>query len=287
MSQHIALEGDKTIELRGRISTTKFGYQKLMKFYADCKKNKNITIEVWFNNLIWIDANMVAVFQGIIYKLEIENNLIFLAVLPHASTRFNILFNNGFFKSDDVNVRNTGTSIGLRGFLSENDDEYVNYVENDLLDHSGVNLTKESKDIIVDALIEVFNNYEIHSKTTYPIFVCGQFYPQIKTFKFTIFDLGVGFLDPIRKKEPSIKCYNEAINWALKLGNSTKEKGIPGGLGLYELKKNLLSCNGNLEIISGNAYMCCSLKDGKDIDRYSMLNCINVGTTINLFFKGF
>lgn len=274
--------------LTGSITTTPAGYSKLLRFYSQCKDLRHCKVELSFQYLNWIDANMVAILQGILLKLKLENRLEFVAILAQGSNNFNILFSNGFFTdTQGLNeIVHTGTAVKLREFQSSDEDEFVNYVENDLLDHKGLNITTNSKEIIIQSLIEIFANYDLHSKTDYPLFVCGQFYPKLETLKFTIFDLGIGFLLPIKKVEPHISSYESAIDWALVHGNSTKEGGVPGGCGLSDLKTDLLTNNGNLEIISGDAYKICSVYNGKEIATCSKLKYDNVGTAINLFFNG-
>jgi len=275
-----------TINLEGTISTTEYGLEKLMRFYNRCKAHNNTIITLEFYKLTWIDANMVAVLTGLLNKLKIENNLSFNAEILD-DNKFDILFSNGFFNADNVLKNDKGTCVHLKHFNRGEEDDYVNYIENDLLEHKGLSLNNTSKEIIIDALIEIYSNYCIHSMTEYPIYVCGQYYPQKKVLKFTIFDLGIGFFPSINDKIPEIVTDNEAISWALIKGNSTKKNMVPGGIGLSDLKDDLIHNNGHLEIISGKAYKKCILKNGKEIDKHITLDCNNIGTTINLFINCF
>lgn len=255
-----------------------------MNFYDKCEKIKDSTIVIDLCNLVWIDANMVAILSGLVYKLREENTLDFVANLDPKKNTFEILFVNGFLNSDGLEIKNTGTSIKLRNFSIEDIDEYVEYVENDLVQHNDLHLNEESREIIISALIEIFANYEAHSNTKYPLFVCGQYFPKKTQLKFSIFDLGVGFLDPINKVNPKIITSEEAISWALVEGNSSKTN-MPGGCGLYDLKVDLLNNNGSIDIASGETYKSRFLKNGKEFDLNKTLNCNNIGTTINLFFN--
>lgn len=286
-SKLVSAENVVKIHLKGSITTTATGYSKLLAFYSECKDYFNCTIEVSFESLNWIDANMVAILQGILYKLKLERQIHFIALLSTKNNSFHILFTNGFLNNDELKVVNTGTAVRLQEFRVHDEDEFVNYVENDLLDHAGLNLKIESKEIIIQAMIEIFANYGLHSQTDYPLFLCGQYYPIKNTLKFTIFDLGIGFLAPISQIHPHIQNYESAIDWALVQGNSTKGGGVPGGCGLSDLKQDLLNNNGYLEIISGDAYKRCFIHDGKEFANCSTINKENIGTTINLFFNGF
>ena len=272
------------ISLQGSISTTNYGYSKLMMFYNECSTFNGGAIEICLKYLEWIDANMSAVLQGIIHKLTIENNLRFHANLDEAKIDLNVLVCNGLIHSDKFIVKDRGTTVNLRGFSIGDDDAFVNYVENDLLDHPGLVLDYNSKEDIIDAFIEIFANYGMHSKTSYPCYVCGQYYPRIRTLKFTFFDLGIGFLKPINDEYPNIKTNDEAITWALEDGNSSKTD-TPGGTGLSKLKNCLTQKNGGFEIVSGDAYKKFHDKNDYEIGKTDTLKCRNIGTAINLFFK--
>ncbi|MDE3744077.1 hypothetical protein [Maribacter polysaccharolyticus] len=275
----------QTVKLRGTISTTHYGHEKLIALYYQCNKYSNIPITVCFKDLIWIDANMAALLQAIVKKLEKENNLELLADLTESTSDFGILFRNGLFESNELGGRDTGTTIRLKEFLPHHEDEFVRYIEVDFIDFPKLTLTEYSKDVIVQSLIEIFTNYEIHSKANYPIFLCGQYYPVKKLLKFTIVDLGIGFLDPIKLKVPQIDTYEKAINWAMVEGNTTKQDA-PGGLGLWELRESMEENNGYLEIVSGNAYKACGIKNGIRFENCKTLRSFHVGTTINLVFNG-
>ena len=271
-------------ELKGSISSTHFGYAKLLDVYRFCKKYNNCTIMICFRNCSWFDANMSAVLRAILYKLREENNIKFYSEKKYAD-KFPILISNGFFKSNNDRIikYSTGTEVKLREFDKKQDQEYYEYVENDLLNHSGIKIDSNTKYYISECLIEAFGNFEIHSKKEYPLFVCGQYYPKKKLFIFTIQDLGVGFLNPISELHPAIDTYEKAIKWAIIKGNTTKS-GIPGGLGMDELKSNMMNVGGKFEVISGDCYHTCECKDGKVIDNYKKINCDYIGSTINLVF---
>ncbi|MBC7000234.1 hypothetical protein [Cytophaga sp. FL35] len=274
----------QTVKLRGTISTTHFGHEKLISLYKECCHYSNAPITVCFKDLNWIDANMAALLQAIVRKLEKENSLELLADLTASTSDFGILFRNGLFESNEFQGRDTGTTIRLKEFFPNHEDEFVEYIESDFIDFPRLVLADNSKDVIVQSLIEIFTNYEIHSKADYPIFLCGQYYPIKKSLKFTIVDLGIGFLEPIKRKVPQIDTFEKAINWAMVQGNTTKTDA-PGGLGLWELRESMEDNNGFLEIVSGNAYKACGIKSGTRFETCRMLNSFHVGTTINLVFN--
>lgn len=278
-------ETDLRFKLRGSISTTHYGHQKLIALFNQCREYFDTSITVCFRDLTWIDANMAALLQAIVRKLEKENNLELVADLDESTQQFRVLFGNGLFESDVSHLLNTGTSIRLKEFYTKDNDDFVKYIENDFIDFPNLSLNETSKETIIQSLIEVFTNYEIHAKAHYPIFLCGQYYPTKRILKFTIVDLGIGFLKPIQAQVEIIDTYAKAIDWALVEGNTTKTDA-PGGLGLCELRSSMEENNGSLEIVSGNAYKACGFKNGIKIDTCKTMNTFHIGTTINLVFYG-
>lgn len=282
MTKIITLENSDTVSLSGTISTTVYGYTALRKFYKNCQHRYDSRVVLNFNRLKWIDANMVAVLGGILFKLRKENKLKF-EVLPGADINIlKTLSNNGFLKTKRNPFKETGTAIKFKFFSPGQEDNFVKYIEKDFLDFDGIVVNNDSREVIIGAMIEIFNNYDLHSGSEYPFFVCGQYYPTKKILKFTCFDLGCGFLPPIQKKKLNIVAPAEAVLWAVKAGNSTKTD-TPGGCGLSDLKEELYNNNGALEIITGNAYIRFTKKDGKEFVNPLTMDLSKFGTAINLF----
>jgi hypothetical protein len=77
-----------------------------------------------------------------------------------------------------------------------------------------------------DCYFEIFDNVGIHANTSYPVMVCGQFFPFLKELKFTLVDLGEGFLKRIKAHTAAtalpITMAPQAIAWAVR-GGSTKQ----------------------------------------------------------------
>ncbi len=277
-----------TIKLRGTIATSSIGHQKLLDLNNECKKYENTTITFCFENLSWIDGNMVAIFGSHISRLKNENNLAFFADLSKARRDFSILVRNGFLKpkGQQKRFKNT-TEVRLASFTSEDCDGYGQYIENEFLNHKNLVLNEEYKDEIIDSLGELFANYGAHSKSKMPLSLCGQYYPTKQELKMTIHDQGVGFLQNVSAVVPEITVDSEAIRWAVKRGNTTRPKTMTGGDGLYNLKNYLIKHNGILEIVSGAAYVTYAGIAGTEVDTVKLLRRKNIGTTINLIFKNF
>lgn len=277
------------IKLSGEIKTNNYGFNKLIEFYYRCLNYSNVNISIDLYSLRWMDANLSAFFQSIIYKLIRERNLSFSTDKTFVDNRFSVLRRNGFLNFDEPIEDNRESTVGLKMFDSKECNNFDHYIQNDLLNHRSLCDKTDLVENITDNLLEVFNNYQIHANTQDPVFVCGQYFPNRSNgeVNFTMVDLGVGFLDLISAKDPNIDTSVKAIRWALIEKNTTKSithNGEPGGLGLYDLYQYMKDNNGILEIITGDVYWT-SKHQGTKFDSYKTLLRPYIGTTINLVFN--
>ncbi len=261
----------------GEIRTTLTGYTKLITFYENCRGYRNKDILVSFDDLSWFDANMCALLKGIIHKLALENNLIFYVESSGTITeKFDILIRNGFLETLTAPRGKTGSEITLKGFRPSEDVAFLKYVENSLLAHQSLTISEREKSLLIDSFLEVFVNVEKHADTSHPIFACGQYYPNKHLLNFTLVDLGVGYLPPIREfTNGRVKDSRGAILWALE-GNSSK-KGAPGGLGLRQIQEHCAKNDSTFGIITGGSYW--DNKRSKVVSTKQFC-----GTVVNLIF---
>lgn len=275
------------IALQNSIFTDYYGFQQLIDFYHLCKEEKNKMILVDFSELEWIDANMCAFFEAIIYKLASDNALTFRAVgKEDFMERFSCLFRNGFLQSDvSLEEDKHKTTVPLKTFTPLQKDECMEYITNLLMQHRGMQkaLAPGLKEQITDDLLEILANIQFHANSKDPFFLCGQYFPKTGVLVFTIVDLGVGFLPAVKiKTQGEINESIKAIRWAL-AGNTTKIDTC-GGLGLRNIKLYCEKHKGKLHIISGDAYYDTGLIDTMWKGERKLSKEF-VGTTINLYFS--
>ena len=244
------------------VMTNHLGYEEIMKFYFFAKKLKYTTISLNIWGVEMFDANLSCFLLAMIGKLKRENKLyIYLEIPDH----MNVLFRNGFFnylsgKQGPI-YDNRATTIPLRTFSPEGDDSFALYLKKDFfghraLDHVPFDIVRQLK----TAFSEVFVNVELHANTN-RVYTCGQYYPNKNLLKFTLLDLGDGFLKKIKISNQEVKTDLEAINWAVKPGNTTKNKEYgPGGYGLQDIVDYCKGNNGSIHIISGSGYWTMSGK---------------------------
>ena len=168
--------------------------------------------------------------------------------------------------------------------IDQNDvDAFCNYIEKDFLHQRGLsNIKFQDKDKVKDSYNEIFCNVSLHANTKYPVFVSGQYFPKQQELKFTLVDLGDGFLKKISeftKDTDKITTTTDAINWAIK-GGSTK-KDAKGGSGLKTIFWYCNNSGGSMHIITNNCYYNLT---NKHITTQTISNNF-IGTTIHLIFR--
>lgn len=269
----------------GEIHTDNKGNQTLVDFYNFCCNLSNATIHLDWSNLYHMDANLSALFCAIIFKLKSERTLSFYLDYSYLKGPMSIFWRNGLaqyiYKTGNKPDDTRFSTIQLKAFKIDAVDAFVNYIQQDLLRHRGVeNIHFHDKTKVKDSYFEIFNNCEIHSQSS-SVIACGQFFPQQKALKFTMVDLGCGFLKNISKyteNTDKIEKAEDAIGWAIR-GNSTKIEA-KGGTGLKKILFYCMKSGSSIHIVSDDCYW----KYDGGITNYR-INKHFVGTTIHLIFR--
>jgi hypothetical protein len=198
-----------------------------------------------------------------------------------------VLVRNGLVHSlmGEVNPKITDarkSTVQLRTFGQEDDDAFTGYIQNDFLGHRGNlrNLPASQIKSITRHYQEIFSNVALHAETEEPVYTCGQFFPKMNKFAFTLCDVGIGFLNNISSFTNEVSTSREAIEWALK-GNTTKTTA-KGGLGLSSILKECMNINGELHIVSGDCYWKYSATEPR---KWHHLEHQFPGTTVHLVFR--
>ena len=271
-----------------KVYTDSVGIKQLLTFYDDCKQHTDANIQIKLDNLLWLDGNLCAFLGALIYRLKQENNLVFTMDAAEANRKCNVLFYNDFLPiNQDLKLYN-GSSIPFKGFLPKQKDEFIDYLENELLNHKAMPaFTDETKEKLIDDLVEIYGNIDKHAETDNPFFVCGQAYPKQGLIRFSLCDLGVGFYKKIKEHKPEIiHGSGDAILWAIS-GNSTKPDAS-GGMGLKNLHQYLLKNSGGIQIYTGDTNWCSKTMEQQVIMKpkgMSILNKNFAGSLISLEFN--
>jgi hypothetical protein len=279
----------ETFLLEDKIKTNYSGYNQLCKFYHFCLGYPDGTrFHIDFKNVEWFDGNICALLWAMVYKLNKERGFLFTTDAQVIKEKFDVLYRNGFLKAEEEIIDLQKSTVPIQAFSIDDKDGYCKYVLNDLLGHRGMpdSLQDEIKNQIAEDLLEVFCNSHFHANTSEPFFVGGQYYPNQGLLKFTMVDLGDGFLPRIAKAtNGKITTDLKSILWALE-GNSTKLilDNCPGGLGLKNMYNYCQKNRGVLQIVSGTGYWGTDLENSI-FQGGRLVPKPFVGTTINLFFR--
>ena len=239
-----------------KVYTDSVGVKQLLSFYEDCKQYERVNIRIKLDNLLWLDGNLCAFLGALLYRLRHENNLTFSIDAAEVNKKCKVLFHNDFLPLEQNIGLYNRTSIPFKGFLPKQKDEFIGYLENELLAHKAMpKFPEEIKEKLIDDLIEIYGNIDKHAETEHPFFVCGQVYPGQELIRFSLCDLGVGFYKKIKASKPElINVTGDAILWAVE-GNSTKPDAS-GGMGLKNLHQYFMETNGGMQIYSGDTNWC-------------------------------
>lgn len=270
-----------------KIYSDRTGVNQILDFYFKCQEHNDCTIEICLTDLEWFDGNLCSLLGALIYRLNKTNNLYFSVKQSEVEKKFDILIHNQFLPIEITGDSRKSSCIPFKGFEVKDKDGFMDYVENDVLKHSAMpKFEEEVIDKLLDDLGELYGNIDKHAFTEMPFYLCGQYYPKSAVVKFTICDLGIGFLEKIRERIPEIQTYEKAIQWAAE-GNSSKPDA-PGGTGLIGLRRYFADGKGKLQIISGDSMWCSETAESKPLlfpDGSMPLKHFFQGTVINLEFN--
>lgn len=238
----------------GEIKSDFNGYGRLAALSAKLAGCEFDDIELDFSSCTWFDANMSAPLG---------------VVLAHASDRFNnvqitglrvgveaILAKNRFLVGYGYSPRSDtyDTTIPYRRLQTDEDRYFTAYANQHLkrqeIPHMSEALSKRFK----DSILEVFTNAATHSETVLGIFVCGQYFHKTSRLDFSIADAGIGIRKKIAKELGRRMNSDQAIDWALQDGHTTRKGSVPGGLGLKLLREFIALNKGRMQIVSARGY---------------------------------
>ncbi|MBE8726960.1 ATP-binding protein [Flavobacterium hungaricum] len=272
-----------TITIPNDIRSEFEGYNYIITWINKYKNVKNTEIIFDFGRVTFLEANLCALIGTIFEMLESNNNIIsIINIQPQVETilrKNEFLLPFGFNKITDYN----DTVLRYRKFTPTDDLGFNNYIHNELLNkrqfpsHSE-KLGKE----ITRNIFEIYENARTHGQCDY-IHSCGQFYPNKlnKPLYFTIVDKGVNIKQNVSAFfNQDIDAAN-AIEWAMKKGNTTKSGDTSGGLGLAVIFEFIKHNKGKIQIISSNGFY--EYKNENTTKR--KLTTIFEGTIVNIKFN--
>lgn len=252
------------------IKTDYEGYIKLLQIIFEANKSRADDIVFDLKNVKFFEANLCAVLGAIIEIISInEKRVSFINIndlIKNVMRKNLFLIEYGFpYLEDHYN-----TTIQYQKFnpgKPEDDKRFNTYIQKELLgkpsfpSHSellGIHITRN--------IFELYENARTHGKCNF-IHTCGQYFPKKpnKPLNVTIVDRGINFKENVSKFLNKSISGNDAIEWAMQNGNTTKTGNISGGLGLNIIFDFVKHNNGKIQIISADGYW--EWKNGKVISQ--------------------
>lgn len=253
-------------------------YDQISELY-DCNKDKLFeTIPIRLHT--WFDANMAAPLGAVLDLLEDNLNDIVLESIHNRIK--DILQRNGFLSHFGYPHRadGYGTTIPYKKMKPEDGRYFREYVTTQFLErHELPSMSNSLRKKMIEAMLELFVNAQIHSETKH-IYTCGQYFPTRHTIAFCIADTGIGFKQKFKQRFDKNISAVDAILWAIKDRNTTKID-ISGGIGLALLSEFIQVNKGQLQIVSDDGfyqYDCLGEKTEKLCKRFP-------GTVVNVLFR--
>lgn len=250
----------------------------LANFHKFLNESKADSILLKFDT--WFGANMCSPLGGILNIAKQSGKQFKIEKITDDIE--SILSRNYFLNIFGIpeRVDHHKTTIPYLEFQTENEIEFLDYINNRLLSRSELpNMTKDLVKKIAESIFEIFNNAKIHSESN-QVFCCGQFFPRKNTIEFSITDIGIGIKNRIQKYENIDIPAEKAIQWAMIPGNSTK-RDDPGGLGLALLLEFTQMNRGAIQIASDEGYYSFN----ENYEKLLKMDCPFPGTCINMKFR--
>lgn len=233
------------------IHSTHADYEQIAQFYDE---HKDVLFDdIPLSLLQWFDANMAAPLGAVLDLLEDDLNAI---VFNHIDDNIkNILQKNGFLShfgfAQQIDVH--GTTIQYQKMKPKDGRYFREYVAAQFLQrHELPNMSNGLHKKMIEAMLELFVNAQIHSETKH-IYTCGQFFPARQTIAFSIVDTGIGFTEQFRRRFSKKISAVDAIRWSVEDRHTTK-LNIPGGIGLALLREFVNLNKGLLQIVSHDGF---------------------------------
>ncbi len=153
-------------------------------------------------------------------------------------------------------------------------DEYTEKI----MELAPIKMSKDAKDILSSYIYEIYQNGFFHSKSEIGVFTSGYWVKEKREFNFSIYDMGVGIPDKIRRHFNQEIDSEKCLQIAFVEGFTTSDKnGVSRGLGLTRLRQFIRLNNGKMSIYTGD--ICCII-DRHEKEQYRRLKNPIRGTLI-------
>lgn len=267
-----------------RVLSNKAGYQYIADLYHQMLKDNTDKYILDFQNCQNFDANLAAVLGVIIdhYRSHRE----FYADNLSSGVR-RALARNGFLhvlQPNETNLEEKENYVKYTCFQRGAADQFKGFIDEWIMKKQRFpKHTQLAGEKISETLYELYVNAITHGESE-RVYVCGEYLSRAgNRLCFTIVDKGrtipKNVNDFFLKEGRPVVDSCDAIQWAFKSGNTTKNS--PGGLGLALLQDFIQQNDGAMQMVSADGFL--EFRNGEIST--SILQSSFPGTIVNLEFN--
>ena len=269
-----------TREIPILLQTNQEGYNFISELYHTMSEQDDKNLLIDFSKCKFADGNLASALGAILDKLLAKGFTIKLLTPPVKQVR-KVFSRNHFFRAWEVKTltEERENYIDYRKFPSNDSASFKVYIDEGLIHKQKFpKHTELAAQHIIESIYEIYANAAMHGQTSH-VYSCGEYKEDSHTLEMTIVDCGITI--PINVSnflQDSISdC--DAIKWAFKEGNTTKNN--TGGLGLAILKDFIKMNKGAIQVVSGRGMIEIQ---GDNVEQF-LLNKGFPGTIVNMKFN--
>lgn len=273
----------KTITINNNINLSVSDVQSVIDIQREVLEGKESTYILYFNEIKFINAAIAVIIGTLpIYANLLDKKVFFK--FKEKEKESNVIFDfmkkvgiySHFVKTDSVNYIQQ-KALPFRNIVD--DDTMEEYVDK-IMDLAPIKMNQKASDILSSYIYEIYQNSFSHAESPIDVFSCG--YWMKKGLVFSIYDMGMGIPENVRKFLGDDKTSIECVEWAFQEGTTTlDEEYVKRGLGLSRLEKFIRLNNGILSLYTDDVW--CTIENGER--KMSVLKSRIKGTLIIISIK--
>lgn len=212
------------------------GFACLGSIHNELLKFTGTDITLDFSRIGSIDTHLGAAIRAVVRRAELRGNVVKFATDSAASAYKDVLSQAAEFRLDQAI-------------------EFSRYTKRRLTQDDLAHISAALQRKIIEGANELFSNAALHSASTVGVITSSYVGVADDRFRFVVVDGGKTIPGSVGEAK-EYASDDEAIDWAMIPGHTTKRGGIPGGLGSAILQAFVRANGGRLFIVSRKGYWC-------------------------------